>query len=207
MSFIDRMRLIGVALLIVAAVLVLSMIRVVEPSQRDSVASAPAQRQPTVAAETLAAPVPAGLLPMPVEGVERSALRRDWGDSRGEGTRTHQGLDIMAPQGAPVLAVAPGTIERIFFSEGGGGNTIYLRSRDRRWSFYYAHLQAYVPDLNEGQTIRAGDQIGYVGDTGNAGPGNYHLHFGVSRMMPEEGWWQGTPIDPYPLLAAEGGEG
>ena len=49
--------------------------------------------------------------------------------------------------------------------------------------------------------VRAGETIAYVGDTGNAGAGNYHLHFAVARMGPGERWWQGTPVDPYPLLA------
>ncbi|MCP5750287.1 M23 family metallopeptidase, partial [Klebsiella pneumoniae] len=57
------------------------------------------------------------------------------------------------------------------------------------------------PDLREGMRLRAGDPVGAVGDTGNAGAGNTHLHFGIERLLPDEAWHQGRAIDPYPLLA------
>lgn len=109
----------------------------------------------------------------------------------------------MAPGGTPVLAAAAGTIEKLFDSAA-GGHTIYVRSTDRRWTFYYAHLAAYAPGLAEGSAVRAGQPIAFVGDTGNAGAGNFHLHFGISRMQPNERWWQGQPVNPYPLLAGSG---
>ena len=49
--------------------------------------------------------------------------------------------------------------------------------------------------------VKAGELLGYVGDTGNAGAGNYHLHFALSHMQPDESWWKGQPVNPYPLLA------
>jgi murein DD-endopeptidase MepM/ murein hydrolase activator NlpD len=91
-------------------------------------------------------------------------------------------------------------VEKLFHSDA-GGVTAYVRSADRRWSYYYAHLAGYAPGLAEGQAVRAGDPIGFVGDTGNAGAGNTHLHFGVSRMAPGDRWSDGEPVDPYPLLA------
>lgn len=141
-----------------------------------------------------------GLLTVPVAGVARTAIASSWGDPRGGGTRLHRGNDIMAPRGAPVLAAADGVVEKVFWSTGGGGNTLYVRSPDGRWSYYYAHLAAYAPGIAEGVRVRAGQPIAAVGDTGNAGPGNTHLHFGLSAMTPGDRWWQGRAVDPTPLL-------
>ena len=109
----------------------------------------------------------------------------------------------MAPEGTPVVAVAPGRVEKLYFSEGGGGITAYIRSADGRWIYYYAHLKGYAPSLREGQRVRPGERIGFVGSTGNASPGGPHLHFAVHRMVAGESWYQGTPVNPYPLLASK----
>lgn len=147
-----------------------------------------------------AAASPDGALVVPVAGVARGALRSSWGDERGGGTRRHHGIDIPAAAGTPVLAAAPGRIEKLFESRL-GGTTLYLRSHDGRWIYYYAHLAGYAPGTAEGQRVRAGQPLGRVGDTGDAGPGNYHLHFGMQRMRSGERWWQGEDVDPFPLLA------
>lgn len=140
-----------------------------------------------------------GLLAVPVAGIPRGAITDTWGQARSEG-RVHHGTDIMAAGGAPVVAAAPGWIEKLFQSRL-GGTTIYERSPDRRWTYYYAHLSGYAPGLHEGQVVKAGDQIGYVGDTGDAGPGNYHLHFGLTRTTPDQHWYEGEDINAYPYLA------
>ncbi len=106
----------------------------------------------------------------------------------------------MAPGGTAVLAAAPGRVEKLFTSDL-GGLTIYVRSPGGRWIYYYAHLAGYAPGLAEGQAVARGQRIGFVGDTGDAGPGNTHLHFGLQRMAPGERWWQGQSVNPYPLLA------
>jgi len=142
---------------------------------------------------------PAGLI-VPVDGVSRAALTDTWGQSRAAGVRAHQGTDIMAPGGTPVRASTAGIVEKLFDSAA-GGRTLYIRSPDRRWSYYYAHLSGYAPGVREGVAVRAGQHVAFVGDTGNAGAGNTHLHFGVSRMTLGERWWQGEPVNPYPLLA------
>ncbi|MEH3048011.1 M23 family metallopeptidase [Sphingomonas adhaesiva] len=148
-----------------------------------------------------AAPAPApGELVVPVAGYPRAALRDHWGDPRDGGARAHTGIDLMAPAGTPVVAAAPGRVEKLFLSNA-GGTTLYQRSPDRRLAFYYAHLAGYAPGIAEGQRVRAGQTLGYVGDSGNAGAGNYHLHFGISRMAQDDRWWQGQAVDPYPLLA------
>lgn len=172
-------------------------IRVVEPSAADA---RPTQLTKSTSAR---APVVAhgpGLI-VPVYGVPRSALRGNWGEARGGGTRAHQGIDIMASANTPVIAAADGRVEKLFYSNGGGGITLYQRSTDGGWMYYYAHLAGYAEGIAEGRVLRAGETLGYVGDTGNAGAGNYHLHFGVAQMAPGERWHQGTPVDPYPLLA------
>ena len=143
--------------------------------------------------------VPAGLLAVPVAGVDRAAIADSWGDPRENGLRLHHGTDLMAPQGTPVLAAAPGTVEKIWTSAA-GGLTLYVRSPARDWTYYYAHLSGYAPGLHEGQAVRAGEQIGFVGDTGNAGAGNFHLHFGLTRTTPDQHWYQGEDVDPFPYL-------
>ena len=143
---------------------------------------------------------PAGLA-IPVVGVKQRELVDTYTQARAGGARRHDAIDIMAPVGRPVISSAPGTVEKLFFSQGGGGTSAYVRSDDRRWVYYYAHLSAYAPGLREGQKVRRGSPIGYVGFSGNANPAGPHLHFAVNRMQPGEKWYQGAPINPYPLLA------
>jgi len=147
---------------------------------------------------------PAGLA-IPVAGVKPKQLVDTFTQARAGGARIHDAIDIMAPVGRPVVAAAPGRVEKIFFSQGGGGNTVYIRSADGRWTYYYAHLSAYAPGLREGQQLLRGAPVGFVGFTGNANPAGPHLHFAINRMNPGEKWYQGAAINPYPLLAGRGG--
>ncbi|MGS1018072.1 M23 family metallopeptidase [Allosphingosinicella humi] len=143
---------------------------------------------------------PSGLA-IPVAGVKAADLVDTFTQARAGGSRPHDAIDIIAPEGTPVYAAAPGRIEKIYFSDGGGGNTVYVRSGDGRWSYYYAHLRDYADGLAEGLPVRRGMLLGHVGHSGNASPEGPHLHFAINRMAPGEGWWQGRPINPYPLLA------
>jgi peptidoglycan LD-endopeptidase LytH len=145
---------------------------------------------------------PAGLA-IPVEGIKAKQLTDTFTQARAGGARVHDAIDIMADEGTPVIAATDGTVEKLFYSEGGGGNTIYVRSPDQRWTYYYAHLAAYAPGLAEGQKVKRGQIIGRVGHTGNASAEGPHLHFAINQMKAEEKWWQGTPINPYPLLAGK----
>ena len=149
---------------------------------------------------------PSGLA-IPVAGTTSADLIDTYTQSRAGGARVHNAIDIMAPAGTPVYAAAPGTVEKLYFSEGGGGISAYVRSDDKRWSYYYAHLQAYAPGLTEGQRVERGQLIGRVGSTGNANPAGPHLHFAVNRMEPSWKWHQGVPINPYPLLAGKRASG
>ena len=149
---------------------------------------------------------PAGLA-IPVVGLKAGDLVDTFTQARAGGARVHDAIDIMAPTGTPVVAAAPGTVEKIFYSDGGGGKTLYVRSEDGLWSYYYAHLNDYAPGLKEGQKVARGTRLGTVGFTGNANPAGPHLHFAINRMQPGEKWYNGSPVNPYPLLAGKKGSG
>lgn len=125
-------------------------------------------------------------------------LRDTFADARSEG-RVHDAIDIPAAQGTAVLAAADGTIAKLFHSDR-GGTTIYQLSTDSKFFYYYAHLDRYAEGLAEGQFVKQGTTIAYVGDTGNAGAGNYHLHFSIAQAADPKRYWEGVNINPYPLL-------
>jgi murein DD-endopeptidase MepM/ murein hydrolase activator NlpD len=111
----------------------------------------------------------------------------------------HEALDILAPRGTPVLAVAEGMVVKLFTSKL-GGLTVYQFDDSRTYCYYYAHLDRYAAGLKENTLLRMGEVLGYVGSTGNASPEAPHLHFAVTRLGPDKEWWRGTAIDPLPLL-------
>ena len=166
----------------------------------DIVAVVPPKAPPVAVAEQVVVG-PSGLA-LPVVGVKSGQLTDTFTQARANGRR-HDAIDIMAPEGTPVIAAADGTIEKLFFSHGGGGITIYERSPDQKWQYYYAHLSAYAPGLTEGQQVKRGQVIARVGHTGDAAAAGPHLHFAINIMAPGQRWWQGTPINPYPLLAGK----
>jgi murein DD-endopeptidase MepM/ murein hydrolase activator NlpD len=136
-------------------------------------------------------------LMIPVEGVTRDDLEDTWGDARSKG-RTHEGIDILAPQGTRVHAVADGRIVK-FFDSVRGGVTIYQFDQSERFVYYYGHLSARAAGLAEGDQVRQGATIGYVGMTGNAPVP--HLHFEIQRLRgTERRWWQADSMNPYPHL-------
>lgn len=163
-----------------------------------------------VAADAVLAP--GASLIIPVRGIGPGQLRDSYRDAR-SGGRVHNAIDIMAPAGAPVMAAADGTVRRLR-TGGLGGITLYQLGADGVTLYYYAHLQRYAAGVREGMPVRRGEIIAYVGDTGNAGTGNYHLHFSVGRLTNPERWWDSENVNPYPLLvgdyarygAANGGE-
>jgi murein DD-endopeptidase MepM/ murein hydrolase activator NlpD len=112
-----------------------------------------------------------------------------WGDSRDAGKRSHEGIDIFAPKLTPALAAADGFITRV--SESGvGGKTIWVRTTDKDIHLYYAHLDKQL--VQQGQSVKKGDTIGLVGNTGNAKYTPPHLHFGI--------YTSGGAIDPFPFV-------
>jgi peptidoglycan LD-endopeptidase LytH len=135
---------------------------------------------------------------IPVAGVRPDQLLDTFDDARSAG-RVHDAIDIPAAAETPVLAAADGKILKLFQSER-GGTTIYQLNTNRDLVFYYAHLSHYADGLTEGTVVKQGQVIAYVGDTGNAGPGNYHLHFSIATISDPKRYWEGTNINPYPLL-------
>jgi murein DD-endopeptidase MepM/ murein hydrolase activator NlpD len=136
-------------------------------------------------------------LTVPVEGVSEDQLTRSFSDQRG--SRIHEAIDILAPRHTPVKAVEEGTIARLFYSKA-GGITIYQFDPTERFCYYYAHLDRYAEGLAEGQQVRKGQVIGYVGVSGNAPKDTPHLHFAIFRLSEAKRWWEGTPIDPYDVF-------
>ena len=120
----------------------------------------------------------------------------------------HDAIDIMAPEGTPVIAAAPGTVEKLFFSNGGGGITdLRPLARPDVDLLLRPSVSAMRRGSREGQQVKRGQVIGRVGHTGNANAAGPHLHFAINQMAPGERWWQGTPINPYPLLAGKKASG
>ena len=144
-----------------------------------------------------ATPNPTGLI-IPVAGVGQKQLIDSFADSRSDG-RIHDAIDIAAPAGTPVLAAGDGKIIKFFDSEA-GGITIYQTSYDERFVYYYAHLERRADDIHVGDVVKQGRTIGFVGDTGNAGAGNYHLHFSIMAVSDPKRYWEGVYVNPYPLL-------
>jgi murein DD-endopeptidase MepM/ murein hydrolase activator NlpD len=157
--------------------------------------------QPVVGPQPTDAPaeVPGRLL-VPVQGVRPDQLVDTYNAARSQGRR-HDAIDIPAPRGTPVLATASGVVLKLFQSVR-GGTALYELAPDRRTIYYYAHLDRYAAGMVEGRALRQGEVVGYVGDTGNAGAGNYHLHFEISTTTDPKRYWAGTPQNPYPLLRA-----
>jgi murein DD-endopeptidase MepM/ murein hydrolase activator NlpD len=135
----------------------------------------------------VAMPAPAAL-PVPVEGVRARALRDTWGGARSEG-RKHEGIDIFAKRGTPVLSSTEGIVSDVGSNRLGGLVVWVMGPGGQR--HYYAHLERQA-DVEAGMRIAAGRVLGYVGNSGNAKGTPPHLHYGVYGM--------GGAINPYPLL-------
>ena len=137
----------------------------------------------------LLAEEPPRTLPVPVQGVSMRAVRDTFGAPR-PGDRTHQGIDVFAPRGTPVLSTTRGIVARIGENSLGGTVVWVLGPGGDR--HYYAHLNS-VADIKMGQRVAPGYMLGTVGTSGNARSTPPHLHYGVYRRA--EG-----AINPFPLL-------
>ncbi len=137
-------------------------------------------------------------LAIPVPGVDRKNILDTFNESR-TGARRHEATDILAPRESPVIAVDAGPVKKLFLSVR-GGLTVYQFDGSATYCYYYAHLDHYAKGLHEGQILKRGDLIGYVGTSGNARSDNSHLHFAIFKLGPEKEWWKGVPINPYPVL-------
>ena len=138
----------------------------------------------------------AGVMVFPMNPLPKCALSKtSFGESRAGG-RIHEGIDLMASLGQEVYAVDNGVMWRQAIDGQPNatlsGNAWYLKMTDGTY-YFYGHLSAFAAGLKLGDTVTRGQLIGYVGDTGNPGPGNYHLHFEVHPQG-------GAAVNPYPLL-------
>lgn len=135
-----------------------------------------------------------GTIMFPMDPVPRCTVLDNFGDPR-SGGRRHLGVDLLATQGQPVYAVADGTLtDQTDVSSPLAGNSWGLTAVGGVY-YFYAHLSAFAPGLAKGSAVKRGEVIGFVGDTGNPGPGNYHLHFEVHPGGPRS-----PAVDPFPLL-------
>jgi hypothetical protein len=129
-------------------------------------------------------------LAFPLDGYDLRAIQSVFGADRDGGARSHDGVDIFARRGTPVLAAAPGRAYRIEIT-GLGGKVVWVRDDVRNARLYYAHLDSQA--VRDGQLIQVGDTLGFVGNTGNARTTPPHLHFGLYRSG------RGA-VDPVPFL-------
>ena len=134
-------------------------------------------------------------LALPVQGVDAARLTDTYTQARAAGA-PHEALDIMAARGTPVLAVEDGEVVKMFLSKP-GGITLYQFDPEKKYAYYYAHLDRYAEGVREGTKLSKGQIIGYVGSTGNALPESPHLHFAIFTMGPERQWWRGAPLNPF----------
>lgn len=135
--------------------------------------------------------VPVAALPIPVLlGVDVSDLTRNFGDARGGGTRLHEGLDIMAPEGTPVVSPTQAVVTRV----GNGANSgLYVRTANPGGeTFVYMHLSAIPSSIVAGKSLQRGEVLGFVGNTGNASGTHAHLHFEIRSNR--------IATDPFPRL-------
>jgi murein DD-endopeptidase MepM/ murein hydrolase activator NlpD len=141
---------------------------------------------------------PAEDFTLPIHGLTARDIRDTFNEGRSNG-QPHEAVDLLAPRGTPILAVSKGVIQKLFLSKP-GGITIYEFDPHGINCYNYAHLERYAEGLHEGMSVSQGEVIGYVGTSGNAPPNTPHLHFAIFKLGPEKHWWQGTAINPYPLL-------
>src|SRR5262249_42247704 len=131
-------------------------------------------------------------IPVPVIGVPLSAIVSDFGDPRDDGARSHEGQDIMAPEGTPIASPTDAVVVRAGDGESSG---LYVRTMNPGGeSFVYMHLSRIGEGIEQGKVLKRGDIIGFVGKTGNAASAGPHLHFEI-RMD-----WNAT--DPLPRITS-----
>ncbi len=158
--------------------------------------TAPKKTTPTVLPQAQivklkAMPMP-NHLPIPVQGVRADRLTDTWGAARSQG-RNHEGIDIMAPRGTKVFSTTDGVIASLK-GNNLGGTVIWLVGPSGAWH-YYAHLNGHRHGLKEGDFVKKGTLIGYVGNTGNARYTAPHLHYGLYLLGKGRG-----AVNPYPYL-------
>jgi len=170
-----------------------------QPKPKEPKTAAPGVGGPTIipAPVNLSAPLSPGGYVFPVYG--DAGFGDTWGAPRAS-TGRHQGTDIFAPLGAPVLAIADGTLFSVGWNTIGGWR-LWLRDRAGN-QFYYAHLSAFSPLAVDGAEVRAGQVIGFNGNSGDAQGTPYHVHFEVHPVALLPLGYNGGAVNPYPYLGA-----
>ena len=138
-----------------------------------------------------------GLL-VPVAGIDASRIPNTFNDAR-DGQRKHNAVDILAKRGTPVLSADDGTILKVG-TNALGGNTVWAVDANRRFVYYYAHLDRWADGLRDGMAVQRGDVLGYVGTTGNAPKDVPHLHFQLLRYTNDKRYYDGPPLNPLPFF-------
>ena len=131
---------------------------------------------------------------LPLSNLREEDLRDSFDESRGN--HIHEAIDILAPRNTAILAVEDGSIARLWYSVP-GGITIYQFDPEQKYEYYYAHLERYADGLKEGDRMKRGQVIGYVGTSGNAPKDTPHLHFTIFKLTDQKHWWEGTAVNPY----------
>ena len=126
-------------------------------------------------------------LAFPVDVTPARAPQSTFGVPRDAGRRRHEGIDLFAPRGTAVVAVASGVARPA--TNRLGGNVVWLHAPASGRTYYYAHLDHWA--IGPVALVRAGDVLGYVGNTGNAARTAPHLHFGI---------YERGAIDPWPFV-------
>lgn len=130
---------------------------------------------------------------VPVEGLSPKGLVSTWHAPR-SGGRRHEGADLFAKKGTPVVSAVNGQVWRVGHDRL-GGQVVWVLGEGRTL-YYYAHLDAFAEGLAVGDHVKRGETVGFVGNTGNARTTPPHLHFGMYRV----GWKGLRPVDPVPRL-------
>ena len=132
-------------------------------------------------------------LALPTQGLPPSTLLNTY---RISGGSHHRAIDIMAPRNTPLVAVTDATVHRMYHGKT-AGITVYLLDENGSILYYYGHLSRYAEGLAEGQAVKKGDVIGYVGTTGNAKGRLPHVHFSIFKAPNPKRWWRVAALNPY----------
>ncbi len=133
-------------------------------------------------------------LALPLAGFDIERAKGSYTELRNG--QAHEALDMLAPRNTPILAVEDGDVAKLFESKL-GGTTVYEYDPAHHYVYYYAHLEKYADNLKDGQKVKRGQVLGYVGTSGNAPQNTPHLHFSISVVDADKRWWQTAPINPY----------
>jgi len=135
---------------------------------------------------------------LPIKNANVEKMKGSFYELRG--AEMHEAVDILQPRNTPVLAVENGVVAKLFTSRF-GGLTIYEFDPTKKYVYYYAHLQKYADDIHDGDVLKKGQVIGFVGTSGNAPPNCPHLHFSIALLGKDAKWWQAAAVDPYEVFS------